>query len=111
MDDVTSVADLLARTLGLEFEPRSSDYRGGDYFLAGDWRRDDFPELVYVQPNEDLEEPAEPEYAAYPTLVYVESTLRADQLMQALASTDLVLVRREDWDGLRDSAATPAPSY
>ncbi|MFI7060222.1 hypothetical protein ACIBL3_04500 [Kribbella sp. NPDC050124] len=108
-DALTSVADLLGRTLGLVFEPRSSDWRGGDYFLAGDWRTA-YAELVYVQRNDDLGEPAEPEYAAYPTLVYVECTRRADHLEQAVAITDLVFVRREDWDDPRDSAATSAQS-
>jgi hypothetical protein len=109
-DTVTSVADLLRRALGLEFEPRSSDYRGGEYFVAGDWRRDPYSEVVYVQPNDDLGEPAEPEYAACPTLVYVDCTLRADQLVEVLASADLVLVQRKEWDDPRDSAATPVPS-
>jgi hypothetical protein len=108
-DALTNVADLLARTLGLAFELHNSGWRGGDYLLAGDWSAA-YAELVYVQRNDDLGEPAEPECAPYPTLVYVECTRRADQLERALADTDLLFVRREDWDDPRDSAATPAPS-
>jgi hypothetical protein len=108
-DTVTRVAEVLARNLGLTFELRGSDYRGGDYYLAGD-RRAAYSEVVYVQLNDDLGEPAEADYAAYPTLVYVECTRRADQVEQALAATDLVHVRRDDWDGPRDASRTPAPS-
>lgn len=95
-DDLRTVADLLTGILGLTFELHSSDWRGGDYLLAGDWRAA-HAEQVYVQPNDDLGESAEPECARYPTLIYIECTRRADQLQQDLAASSLVLVRREDW--------------
>ncbi|MDX6247914.1 MAG: hypothetical protein QOF10_1274 [Kribbellaceae bacterium] len=102
-DALTNVADLLASTLRLAFELRSSDWRGGEYFLAGD-KSTAYAERVYAQRNDDRGEPAEPQYAAYPTLVYVECTRRADQLEQAFADTDLVLVRRQDWDKGTDAS-------
>ena len=94
---IEETAARIAAATALTFEWHDSDQRGGDYLLAGDWRTAR-SEQVIVQRNDDLGELAENIEA--PTLVYVESTQRADELIAHLTqrSPGLVLVRRTEWE-------------
>lgn len=94
---IEETAGRITAATGLTFEWHDSDWRGGEYLLAGDWRTAR-SEQVIVQRNDDLGRLAEDIEA--PTLVYVESTQRADELTAELTQggLGLVLVRREESD-------------
>ncbi len=64
-DDEASVAALIHQRFGRTFEPRYSDYLGGDYYL-GRGR----PEIV-VHKNLDGDEVAEADYAEYGVLLQI----------------------------------------
>ncbi|GAA5005718.1 hypothetical protein [Actinopolymorpha pittospori] len=100
VSDLGTVAGELERTLGVTFELHDSDWRGGDYLRTAGWWTPD-SETFLVQRNQDLDEPAEAEHAEYPTLLYVESTVRGSELEAVLKSTSLVLLRRTQRDAPR----------
>jgi hypothetical protein len=93
-DGIEQTATRIGSAVGLVFEWHDSSFRGGDYLLAGDWRTFG-SEQVIVQLNDDMGERAEDVNA--PTLVYVEATRRADELIDRFTTQSLVLVRREEW--------------
>jgi hypothetical protein len=94
-ESVEATVRRLGTVTDLYFELHESMYRGGDYFLAGDWRTP-HSEHVIVQRNEDLDERAVEVDA--PTIVHVELTDRAAELIGTFRRHGLALVSREDWD-------------
>lgn len=66
-DDLEAASAWIERATGLVAEPGYSDHRGGDYYYFGADRP------VTLQHNfEYLFEIAEPDFAEYPTICYVD---------------------------------------
>lgn len=82
----------LEETLKASFKPRESSYRGGAYWMGS---TDQEGETIIVQRNAELDGPVEP--AELPTIVYVERTPRASQMIARLESESLVFIRKDDW--------------
>ena len=89
---LTETADAVARAIGVSFELHESGYLGGEYFrslgLEG--------EEVLVQANAEDEEGylTEPDFADFPTLVYVNRG--SEEFARALeAVPELELLRSE----------------
>src|SRR5580692_4653474 len=78
--------------LGAVFTPRSSDYRGGAYWLGSTDREG---ETIIVQTNAEMEGPLEP--AELQTIIYIEGTARASELTARFAGGSLVLIRQNEW--------------
>jgi hypothetical protein len=81
--------------LGIEFEAHESDFIGGDYFLAGDPRGEEFIIQRNHAENGDEDEVVEAQYADFPILLQVNATARGDQLRGLLEGIkDLTFLRR-----------------
>jgi len=80
------------RVLGAALTLRDSSYRGGAYWLGSTDRED---ETIIVQRNAELEGPVEP--AELPTIVYVQGTARASDLIARLEGGSFVVIRQEGW--------------
>ena len=94
--DLDPTKELLEQSLGVRFVAHESACRGGDYWLgttavAG--------ESVVVQCNADLAAGEPAEAVNMPTLVYIERTSRADDVVATLVDRSFVLVRRDEWPG------------
>ncbi len=95
-DDLKETKNLLEAALGIHFDARDSTYEGGDYFHHEERDGEDFMLKRNVDPFDD--EPAELFFPTYPILLYVNHTLRSENLQQKLAQVEgnLVLLRHED---------------
>jgi hypothetical protein len=83
--ELSSLADSLARWLGIEFLRRDSLWRGGDYFFA-----ERGEETYLLQTNNDggpPGEPAEENFADFASLIYIE-TKRWEDLTSILSGLD-----------------------
>ena len=95
-DELAAVRDVVARLLEVEFELHDSDYLGGEYFRAA-LPTKELAEEIRVQRNLERDEPMEPDFPEWPTLVYVEGTTRADEIEATLEPAALFLLRRDSW--------------
>lgn len=94
--DLKEAKNILEAALSIHFDARDSAYEGGDYFHHGERDGEDFVLKRNVDPFDD--EPAELSFPTYPILLYVNDTLRSEELQQKLAQVEgnLVLLRHED---------------
>ena len=87
---------ILEELLSLQFEARESDYQNGEYFRVGNKAGEHFE----LKKNADLfdGDPVEMKFAEFPTLLYINATLRSEELKKILehARSDFVLLRHED---------------
>jgi hypothetical protein len=91
---IDEVQDLAYTALNLEFQRRSSDYLGGDYFLAHG--PDDERFTVCENFLDEQGELLEPEFEGFPVLLRVDATSRAELIQIALErSGRLEHLRRE----------------
>ena len=77
--DLDRVRLLVEGVVGVRMVPRSSDYRGGDYFS---WRWGQNEE-IRLQANRELDGPMELDFPTTPTLLYVVGS-RAERLRRDL---------------------------
>ena len=77
--DLNRVRLLVEQLVGVRMVPRSSDYRGGDYF-GWKWGQD---EEIRLQTNRELDGPMELDFPTTPTLLYVVGS-RAEHLRRDL---------------------------
>ncbi|MBM0280190.1 hypothetical protein [Pseudomonas chlororaphis] len=78
--------------LGFSFEERESSYQGGDYYKFGDKGEESFVLKRNVDPFDG--EPVEQIFSEYPVLLYVDMTLRSEEI-KSLLSTEFYLLRHE----------------
>lgn len=93
---VDEVAEQLTPLTGQPFQRRESWYQGGDYCVCELADGEAWRVQYNRDPVEGDDEPREPQFAAYPVLLYLGHTARAEALeahLRALA-TGLVLLRR-----------------
>ena len=79
IDDIESAKVLLGNILSVEFEPRYSDYKCGDYYL---FKNADTQESFTLQKNYDEfeDEWIEEEHREYSLLFYVDNTNRSKEV-------------------------------
>lgn len=82
----------LQERLKVAFEPRISSFRGGECFYAH--TSPPYPESISLQRNEELDgEPAEPDFPAFPIILYVGGTVRPGWFKNAVSDlSDLSLL-------------------
>ena len=81
----------VGKVLGVDFQPRTSDYQG-DYYLAGVPGDEHFE----LKANRDGEgERIEPEFPEAEVLLYVNETPRSADLASGLAEVEARLLRSE----------------
>lgn len=80
--------------MGVSFELRYSDYRGGDYYL-GRLGLEEFR----VQVNEDLPgELAEEDFPDVKVILLIDMTTRAEELKGLFLQEDVVLIREKSYE-------------
>jgi len=92
IDDETKVASLIYERFGRSFEPRSSDYLGGDYFLGRG-----SPEIV-VHKNLDGDEVAEVDFAEYGVLLQINGCEDRNVWKSWVQENDGVFVRESEYE-------------
>jgi hypothetical protein len=94
--DIDEAKNLLEAAINIKFEARESSYQGGNYFRSGKTSHEHFVLKRNIDPYDD--EPAEMSFPEYPTLFYVNDTLRSDDLQEKMArrAESFVLLRHED---------------
>ena len=89
----SQLRDRATQLLGIEFEERDSNYRGGVYYRAGDLRNEHFV-VLSNGPEDDPDELPEPDFADKRVLLEVNATEREDSLRELIASIpELTLLR------------------
>ena len=90
---IGEVCNLVASALSIEFSLRSSDYRGGGYFI---WHGDGVEVLTVCRNFEDENgEMYEWDFPDYPVLVQVDGSERAEWIEDLLGTVSgLQLLRR-----------------
>jgi len=89
--------EIFEELLTLQFEARESTYQGGEYFHAGSRTGEEFELKENVDPFDD--DPAEMNFPEFPTLLYINATLRSDELRGIMehARGSFSLLRDEDF--------------
>lgn len=91
LDDIRT---LVEQSVGVPFEARYSDYRGGNYYL-GRLGLEEFR----VQVNEDLPgELAEEDFPDVKVLLLISKTTRAEELKELFLHDDVVLIREKSYE-------------
>ncbi|KUR70998.1 hypothetical protein AQZ52_09830 [Novosphingobium fuchskuhlense] len=87
---------ILERLLMCSFEERESTYHGGTYYTFGDEAGEHFMLKENRDPFEDV--PAEDSFPNSKLLLYVNETMRSNELHDALAESGdaITLLRHED---------------
>jgi hypothetical protein len=91
-DDEANVATLIHQRFGRTFEPRYSDYLGGDYYLGRG-----SPEIV-VHKNLDCDEVAEVNFAEYGVLLQINGCEDANTWKHWVEELRGVFVRENKYD-------------
>jgi len=81
---LVEMREAMESCLEIRFTLRDSDYRGGDYFRAGDLGDEGL--VIQAKPfeYENEEEVAELEYADYPVIAWIAWTERGDDFREKL---------------------------
>lgn len=88
------VRRFVEQSVGVSFELRYSDYRGGDYYL-GRLGLEEFR----VQVNEDLPgELAEEDFPDVKVILLIDMTTRAEELKGLFLQEDVVLIREKSYE-------------
>lgn len=89
LQELATVRSEIEIVLQIVFRPHQSDWRSGDYWRSGELGQENF----ILQSNRSDDEPAELEFAEFPTLLYVSNTERSDAIRSALARCTTPFVR------------------
>lgn len=82
----------IEENLNFSFEERESLYQGGVYYKFGSKESECFVLKVNIDPFDG--EPVEQSFPDYSILLYVDMTLRSEEI-RSLLSTDFYLLRHE----------------
>lgn len=97
-DDILGAKELLEESLGVKFDSRDSEYKGGEYFQ---WGRTSGEHFVLKRNLDPIDGgPAEMSFSAHKILLYLNDISRAEELQEKIlqGAKDFVVLRHEDLD-------------
>ncbi|CAI8776082.1 DUF3857 domain-containing protein [Pseudomonas chlororaphis] len=92
---ILEVKSKIEEKLSFSFEARESIYQGGRYYRFGDNESESFVLKSNTDPFDG--EPVEQKFSSYPVLLYVDATLRSEEI-KSLLGTEFYLLRHEFFD-------------
>ncbi|MEU0509059.1 hypothetical protein [Amycolatopsis sp. NPDC006125] len=83
---INDLCSTLREVLNVDFEPRRSDYHGGDYYRAGQLRGEHF--VLEKNWRDEDGELLEPAYENFDVILEVNGTERPDSIREILAEVE-----------------------
>lgn len=93
--NLQTARSIIERALGISFQTHESSWRGGEYFRCGAKGEESF--VLQLNMCDD-DEPAEIDFPQYLILLYIEDTIRSDEIQALITNQgeEFELTRHEE---------------